>query len=256
MDRLKWMLVLMLGVVCGQLTAAKKQETFVVGTTSGYAPFVSLNEKGEYEGFDIDVAERLAEKLGKPLEVKDFGSMPGLMMAVKQKKIDALIWAVSITKQRQEKYTMIHYQGETEKEIPFLFWGEIPEGIHQIEDLGAPGRHVCVEAGTSNEGILQNYPGIEIKYADKILDVIMDLRYQKCFTVTLDPSLVDGVLKKYPEVKVLNLPLPADQQIHGVGICLNKKNTRLSQEVLKAVEELKSEGTIASLEKKWGLAGA
>ena len=46
---------------------------FVVGTTSAYAPFVSLDEEGQYVGFDIDIAEALAEKLGRRLVIKDLG---------------------------------------------------------------------------------------------------------------------------------------------------------------------------------------
>ena len=37
---------------------------FVVGTTTGYAPFVSLDEKGKYVGFDIDLARKLAKSSG------------------------------------------------------------------------------------------------------------------------------------------------------------------------------------------------
>src|SRR5271157_3699018 len=80
----------------------------VVGTTSGYAPYVSLNEQGKYEGFDIDLAELLAKKLDKKLVLKDLGSMPSLMLALKQNKIDALIWAVSITKDRLKNYEMVY----------------------------------------------------------------------------------------------------------------------------------------------------
>jgi polar amino acid transport system substrate-binding protein len=77
---------------------------FVVGTTSGYAPFVSLDAEGKYHGFDIDLAELLAIKLNKKLVIKDLGSMPSLMLGLKQKKIDALIWAVSITEDRMKNY--------------------------------------------------------------------------------------------------------------------------------------------------------
>lgn len=36
---------------------------FIVGTAAGYAPFVSINQQGEYEGFDIDVANALAKQM-------------------------------------------------------------------------------------------------------------------------------------------------------------------------------------------------
>ncbi len=72
-------------------------QDFIVGTTSAYAPFVSLNEQGDYIGFDIDIATELSQKLNRKLVIKDIGSLPSLMMALKQGKIDAIIWAISIT---------------------------------------------------------------------------------------------------------------------------------------------------------------
>jgi polar amino acid transport system substrate-binding protein len=227
-------------------------DDFVVGTTSGYAPYVSLDNKGDYEGFDIDLAELLAKKLNKKLVLKDLGCMPSLMLAVKQKKIDALIWAVSITEDRLKNYEMIFYQGEKTTETPFLFWNKIPEGITSIADL-AKEKAVCAEAGSYQEGILKKFPEIKIKNVDRVTDAIMEIKFGKSLATTIDHSLVGRFQAQYPEIKVLNLPLPADAQSLGNGICINKANQELAAQVRKAVEELTTEGKIAELEQKWKL---
>src|SRR5207249_4261464 len=69
-----------------------KIDALVIGTAAGYAPFVSINKQGEYEGFDIDVAQALTKKMGKKLVLKDLGSMTSLFMALEQGSIDAIIW--------------------------------------------------------------------------------------------------------------------------------------------------------------------
>ncbi len=227
-------------------------DDFVVGTTSGYAPFVSLDNKGNYEGFDIDLAELIAKKLNKKLVLKDLGCMPSLMLAVKQKKIDAIIWAVSITEDRLKNYEMIYYQGDKTTETPFLFWNKIPDGITSIGDL-AKEKAVCTEAGSYQEGILKKFPEIKIKNVDKVTDAIMEIKFGKSLATTIDHSLVDRFQAQYPEIKVLNLPLPADAQSLGNGICINKENQELAAQVRKAVEELTKEGKIAELEQKWKL---
>ena len=112
-----------------------EESPFIVGTTSGYAPYVSLNAKGEYEGFDIDVAHLVAERMHKKLVIKDLGSMPSLLMALQKKKIDAAIWAISITEERQKSMSMVYYQGEKVTELPFVFWKEIPKGLSKMEDF-------------------------------------------------------------------------------------------------------------------------
>lgn len=231
-----------------------KEKPFVVGTTSGYAPFVTLNDKGEYEGFDIDVAKELAGKLNRPLELKDYGNMPSLMLALKQKKIDALIWAVSITEDRKTKFEIVHYQGDKIDTVPLIFWGQIPENMQTLSDLGKDSKKpICVEAGSYQEDIMKTCPNIPLKYFDGVQDVILDLKYGKSLASSVDPALLPRFLDKYPELKVLSLPLPKEMQSEGNGICLNKADRELANKVKKAIDELKKEGVIFQLEKKWGL---
>lgn len=235
-------------------TSEPMADTWVIGTTSGYAPFVSLNNKGEYEGFDIDMANLIAAKLDKKLVIQDIGSMAGLLMALQKEKIDTAIWAISITEQRKKEITMIHYQGDTIQDIPFLFWKKVPEGISQIEDLARDAKKIiCVEAGSSQHGVMMDYPSISLRPLDKLTDGIMDIKYGKALAIPVDNSLVPHLMMQYPDLRVLYLPLPPHLQTFGFGICLSKTNRELSEQVAKAVVELRAEGKIAELEQKWNL---
>lgn len=229
-----------------------QKEKLVVGTTSAYAPYVSLNEKGEYEGFDVDLAHLIAERMDKQLVLKDLGGMTSLLMALQKKKIDAIIWAMSITESRQKEMNMIYYQGEKTTEMPFIFWKEIPKGIEKIEDLEKiSGATICVEAGSYQDSVLQKYPSLKTRFLDKVTDAIMEVKYGKALTATIDNSLVPRVGTQYPELKILNLPLPYSQQSLGYGVCIHKENQKLTDQVDKIIADLRSEGKIAELEKKW-----
>lgn len=95
-----------------------KKTTFVVGTATGYAPFVSINEKGGYEGFDIDVSRALAKELKKELIIKDLGSMTSLFLALENGSIDAIIWGLSITEERAQKINFrYNYREDKNKEL-------------------------------------------------------------------------------------------------------------------------------------------
>lgn len=233
----------------------KEAEKFVVGMTSGYAPYVSLNAKGEYEGFDIDVANLIAQKINRKLVLQDLGTMPSLIMALKTKKINSIIWAVSITEARKKEMDMIYYQGEKTTEIPFIFWKEVPKEVVKIDDMVKLAKgSIGVEAGSYQDAVLQQYPDLKVKFLDKITDGIMEVKYGKSFATVVDYSLLPRIQEQYPEIKVLHLPLPPSQQSLGYGICINKDDQKLSQEVNKAVEELRAEGKLAELEQKWNLA--
>ncbi|CAM0116824.1 substrate-binding periplasmic protein [Rhabdochlamydiaceae symbiont of Dictyostelium giganteum] len=232
-------------------TSLFAKETFVIGTTSGYAPFVSLTIEGSYEGFDIDMAELIAKKLGKTVVIKDYGSMAGLMLALKQQKVDALLWAISITKERQEAMHMIYYQGEKISEISLLYKGDQNLSYQEFIDkkVGA----ICVEAGTFQEAALVKSSPFKLKQVTHIADAILELRYGKCQGVAIDKPLIKRFQEQYPEFKVLSFPLPESEASLGNGICIKHQNTALIEQVKIAVEELIQEGSIAKLEKKWGL---
>lgn len=251
-----WLAGLFLTVFSVHSAEDKKTEPqpFVVGTASGYAPYVSLNSKGEYEGFDIDLAERLAQRLGKKLVIQDLGSMPSLLVALQKKKIDAIIWGMSITQSRLKEMEMIYYQGDVSTTLPFLFWKEVPAEVKRIEDLATLKKGaVCVESGSSQDEVLRKYPAIPVKYLDKIADALLELKYGKAAATTVDLSLLNRVQAQYPEIRVVHLPLPEDLHTLGNGICIHKDNQESAAQVRRIVQELMNEGVIAELEKKWGL---
>lgn len=223
----------------------------VVGTTSGYAPYVSLDEEGNYVGFDIDFAQELAKKLDRKLVIKDLGCMPSLFLGLKQGKIDAILWAISITQERQNQMEMIYYQGETVDSLPLLFWKEIPPGVTKIEQLGQ--RPISVEVGSFQDSFLQSVPGLNLKPIDKVLDGILEMKYGKSVAMMIDPSLLSTFKAQFPEIQVLDIPLPPAKQSLGNGICINKSNPALIEEIRQAVKELKDAGITQALEKKWQL---
>jgi len=239
---------------CLNASEEKHGDKFVVGTTSGYAPYVSLNAQGEYEGFDIDLAYLIGKRLNREVVIRDLGSMPSLLVGLKKKKIDAIIWAMSITDDREKEMDMIYYQGDKICEMPFVFWKQVPKGVEKIEDLAkVPNCTICVEAGSYQDSVLQKYPDLKVRYLDKIADSILELKYRKALSTVLDNSLIELLQSQYKDLKVLNLPLPSDQRSLGNGICIHKENCELTQKINLIVADLIAEGEIAKLEKKWNL---
>lgn len=239
---------------CSNLQA--QDATFTVGTASGYAPYVSLNNQGEYEGFDIDLAKLVAEKLNKTLVIKDLGSMPSLMLGLKQQKVDALIWAISITQEREKQMEMIYYQGEKVTTMPLVFWETIPENVKNPEDLRKFSKKpICVEAGSYQEQVLKTYPGLDLKNVDKVMDAILEIKFGKSIAIALDSSLIPFAKKQTPQLQILYFPLAPSLQSLGNGICVSKKNRELAMQIKRAVQELTEEGKIQALETKWMLGG-
>src|SRR5436190_19464360 len=90
---------------------AVQRPALVLGTMSGWPPYVSVNQQGEYEGFDIDVAHIIANKMNSQLVIKDMDTV-ALLGALDQNKVDFLMTGLCITNERLKRIAMVHYTGE------------------------------------------------------------------------------------------------------------------------------------------------
>jgi arginine transport system substrate-binding protein len=230
---------------------AATTSTLIIGTAAGYAPFVSINQQGEYEGFDIDVAHALAKQMNKKVVLQDLGSMTPLFIALDQGTIDAIIWGLSITPQRLQKIAMIRYQGSAVTAYPLLFWGNIPAHVHSIQDM--QNMTVCVEPSSAQDSILTNYPFITKKYVERVDDALLQIQYGKADAAFVEPAIAKKFMQKYPEIKQLDVPLEQKDQELGIGIAVKQNNMALQKDIEHAIDALTSNGVIAELEKKWNM---
>lgn len=229
--------------------AASNSNSLVVGIASGYAPFVSVNQAGQYEGFDIDVAHALADQLGKKLVLKDLGSMTSLFMALEQGKIDVIAWGLSITHERLEKVAMIHYQGAVTDAYPLIFWKEVPAGIATLDDMS--GRTICVEPTSAQDAILDSYPTITKLSTEKVDDALLNIQYNKAAAALVEPAIAQKFKNKYSEIQILNVPLREQDKPQGIGLVVKKNNALYIKALQDAVTALQTAGIIEQLEKKW-----
>jgi len=81
----------------------------------------------------------------------------------------------------------------------------------------------------------------------------LEVKYKKSLGIVVDSSLINRLQGQYPELKVLYLPLPNNQQALGNGVCISKSNKKLAIETKRVIAELREEGKIEELERKWNL---
>jgi ABC-type amino acid transport substrate-binding protein len=233
---------------------SSSKDTLNVGMMSGWAPFMVTNKNGEFEGFDVDVAEELAARLGKKINIIDMGGLASLFVALDQNKIDLIFSGLDITEKRREQMNMVPYTGEDTKEYTLLFYKNIPEGILSIEDLkNHPNPVVLVEPGVSAEKYLDSLKFIQKKQLASLSERILDLQYGKSLAMLVEPSIARRLMLKDQQFKGLSVPLPPLFQIYGMGIALKKENGALFEEIQLIVASMKKDKTLSKLEEKWQL---
>lgn len=251
------MIVILAGIFWGlNIILFKKpveeSEILCVGMMSGWAPFMTIDVQGKAVGFDVDVAQLLATKLGKTLKLVDFGSLAPLFIALEQGKIDCIFSGLDITQERLNKFVMVPYFGVGFSNFKLLFWMAVPEGITAITDLVIlKKRVIAVEPGSASEKFLSHFDFIKPKQLASIADMIMDVQYGRSDALILEPLIVNRVIKQVPDLKALDIPIPAEFRIYGMGIALRKDQEMLAQAFQQIINQDKKK--IMHYAQQWGL---
>lgn len=226
------------------------QETLTIGLQSGYPPFEYRDESGQIVGFDIDVAELIAAKLGKKLVVKDM-DFDAEILSLKQGKIDLIVSGMNITPSREKEIFMVPYHG-TATSLSLIFWEAIPKGVKTIDDLiKLPHHTITVGTGTTSEHYLTQYPALQPKSLEGALSCLMDVKYGKSLANLVESDVAQYLQTQHPQIKILEVPLEKNETIAGVGIGVNKKNQALYETIRETIEGLKATGELTQLEDKW-----
>ncbi len=233
-----------------QTDKTQTEKTLVIGVQSGYPPFEFMDANGKIIGFDIAIAERIAQKLGKTLVINDM-EFEGEILSLKQGKIDLIISGMNITPSRLKEINMIPYHGDATTSLSLIFWKKIPERIQSLDDLAKLSEAVAVESGSLPEIFINNYAKVQVKSFQGSLAPLMDVKYGKSIANLVQTDVAEYLKKQHSEIKILNIPLPEDASILGFGIGVKKENVLLSKQIEEIIQELKASGELQQLEDLW-----
>ena len=205
------------------------------------------------QGFDIDLAGAIAQKLGAPIAISNH-TFDDLIPSVKKGSFDLAISAMSDTRVREKQVDFIDYMLAGSGML-------VPAGNpHHVFDLGGLcGLTVDVQRGTSQDTALQ-------EQAKKCKDV--NLAAPKIVTFATDDqafkNFVDGKsdvhVTDYPVVAYLAASNDHKYEVAGrqfdlvpYGIAVAKGNVALRGRIVAALSQVVADGTYDRLLKKWGL---
>ena len=121
--------------------AASAADKLVVAADVGYAPHVMAKPDGGFEGYNVDMIEEIARRLGVEYEIVD-QEWSGIFAGLNAKKYDFIIAPTTVTPERAEK--MLFMEGYLDSEIVFLVRSDAPE-VASLEDLR--GKVISVNKG-------------------------------------------------------------------------------------------------------------
>jgi polar amino acid transport system substrate-binding protein len=224
------------------LAAIKTKGEVVMGTSGTYPPF-SLVRAGQLTGFDIDLGNEIAKRLGVKITWQTF-DLPGIIPALTSKRIDVMINSMLKTPERAERmaFSEPYYEGGIVAGYPPNLTINAPQDLK--------GKIIAVQIGSAGERYVR----------DNIASIVKEIKTYNDFPLALaDVELgrADAVVNILPVMKynvgLRGGKLKISPTWDNRGSCIN---VRLNEpELLAAINQilgqLRSEGFLKTLDSKW-----
>lgn len=220
--------------------------TLVVGISADYPPFESLDTNGTLIGYDVDMANYLAEHLttadGTAYKV-EFVQMEfsTIISALQTGQIDIGVAAFSYDPKRQCLFTDPYYESSQ------VVCVRKDSGISSVEDLS--GKTIAAGSGTVGYDKAMEIEGANVTTPGDYLQQFEMLRVNQIDAVVCDAKVGEGYAESDDTFMVLDEPLVED----NLCVIVKEGNTNLLDALNEAIAEFKDSGTSDAYKEVWGL---
>lgn len=230
-----------------RLALIKQRGALVVGVKTDYPPFGQLNAVGAPEGFEHDLAEDLAKRLGVKL-VKQSVTGANRLQKLEEGAIDLVLATTGDTAERRKIATMIEPNYYASGVTLFM----APD--QNITDwTETRGKKVCATQGSYfNRAMAQRYL-LDLQMFTSARDARLAVRDKRCIGYLFDNTAIAGDLR-LPEWAGYKAPLsPVLPTPWAIAIARQEAGTDFERIVSDAVAEWHRTGFAIEREKAWGL---
>ena len=222
----------------------KKEGKLVVGTASGYPPYefvdTSVGEK-KVIGIDMELAQKVADKLGVKLEVQDM-NFQALLTSLTSGKVDIAIAGINPTDERKKSMDFSNNYLPTEQLV--IIKKADGDKYKKVEDLY--GKTIGVQKSTTQEALAkEKIKDAKIVGLAHVPEVVLELKHGK-----VDGLVVEGIVgQQYlifnDDLMFSDIKFP--NAVKNSAAAIQKGN----EDVLAVVNEVIKENTDNGNFKKW-----
>lgn len=224
---------------------ATESGTFIVGFDQDFPPMGFLGDDGEYTGFDLELAQEVAKRLGLTYQPQPI-AWDAKDMELETGNIDC-IWNGFTMNGREENYTWSDpYMDNTQ-----IFVVAPDSGIATLADL--TGKVVEVQVDSSAQAALADMPELADTFKDLVVTpdyntAFMDLEQGAVDAIAMDVTVAGYMIQERNSDFVI-LEESISSEVYGIGFQLG--NTELRDKVQGALEEMAADGTLKTISEKW-----
>lgn len=218
-----------------------------MATNAAFPPYEMVTDSGDYEGIDVEIAGKIAEKLGLELVVDDM-DFSGVVTSVQSGKEDIAMAGLTVTDERKKNidFTDVYAQGVQVVIVPE------DSDIASVDDLandkmigcqdGTTGYIYCSDT-VENGGYGEDHV---IAYTNGAM-AIQALLSGKVDAVVIDNNPAKAFVEANEGLKILDTEYV--QEDYAIGV--SKDNPELRDAINAALAELTADGTVDEILNKY-----
>ena len=237
-------------VFAGHLEDIAARGTIRIGTTGDYIPMSYRNpQTGAYEGIDAELSQLIADSLGVKIEYVPT-SWPTLTADTLARKFDIALCGISRNYARAKTMAMSDAYGEGVFGKTILCRKSDAKKYQSLADIDKPEVRVMINPGGTNEKfahanlkkakliVHQENADIPRQVAEGNADIMITETVEAARYIELNDKLAAPLMK-------------APFTRHSCGILMQKGDQEFLNYINFVLAELKMDGTLAKLEKKY-----
>lgn len=222
-----------------------KDDVFQVANSGAYPPFSYVDTKGNLIGFDVDIAEALAERMGVEVNIQS-SPWNGIVAALTGGRFDACICSMSVTEEREKAvdFTDSYYNSGLS-----VWVQEGTDDVSSIDDFS--GKRVGTTLGeTGNQWATENSEG---EWSNQTFQGLPDM-LNALTTGRIDVMISDDipvyVALKDEDVAIKQVDV-GELPSGPIAVAIQKDTPQLKEALNTALAEIKADGTYQELVDKW-----
>ena len=212
-----------------------------MGTNATFPPYEYVDENNEVAGIDADIAAAIADKLGMELEITDM-AFDSLIPALQSDTIDIVLAGMTVDPERAES---VNFTDSYATGVQVII---VPEGSDIASPDDLEGKNIGVQTGTTGDLYCTDDYGQEfVKQFDNGPLAVAALLNGQVDCVVIDNEPAKNYVAANEGLKILDTAYANEDY----AAALAKEDTELFEQVNTAIQELKEDGTIASIIEKY-----
>ena len=225
-------------------------DVFQVVNSGAYPPFSFMDTKGNLVGFDVDIAEALAEKMGVEVNVQS-SPWNGIIAAMVGGRFDACICSMSDTEERRKAVTFTDSYYSSGLSV----W--VQEGTNDVNSIADfSGKVVGSTLGeTGNQWAVENANGEWRNQTFQGLPDMLNALTTGRIEVMIGDDVPVMLAKKQNEMEIKMVDV-GELPRFPAAISIQKNKPELLAGLNEALAEIKADGTYQAIVDKWIGVGA